>query len=310
MNFELSFDNNKENLNDWQNKVRNKFLELINYNNIPQNNWRILKTKEDSKEGVLSRRHTISYGDWHSQPIYELRPANGKLNGRALVIFHGHGDALNDSIYDYVYELPRRGYVCVMPILYGTMERQTHPIVDCSKGFFPEYCREWLLEADKIGVSLLGLRLLDARLAYQLALSLDDIDENRIGTVGLSMGGQLSLYLPAIETNIKCAVSAGFLDTFEGLLIRSRNCHCYSIRGWQQWFDITDIVGCIAPRSLLVLKGENDSCFFTKDVEQASQKVERIYSIFKAKDNYSYRTYPGEHVLNIDVTDQWLRQFL
>lgn len=303
----LSFANNRARPAEWQERVRSKFLDLIHYDQIPSADWKILQSHEQQVNGLLQRRHVVQFGDWEPQPIYECLPDSSDWNGITVVSLHGHGDSVFDNpMYDYLQELPRLGYRCVTPILFGTMERQTHRVED---RFVTEYCREWILEADKLGVTLLALRLLDARLAYQFALSLDGVDSRKTGCAGLSMGGQLALYLAAMETDLPFSVSAGFLSTFEGSLIRARWCHCYSIRDWARWFDMPDLAGCIAPRPLLVLKGDEDPCFTEKNgVLESVKRVQEIYASVGAAERFQYRTYPGEHWLNSAVADQWIRE--
>jgi pimeloyl-ACP methyl ester carboxylesterase len=304
---ELSFTNRQVDPVAWQAHVRSKFLELIYYDQIPPLDWKVLQSDERQINGLTQRRHLVQFGEREPQPIYECLPADGQWNGMTLVALHGHGDSVFDNpMYDYLWELPGRGYRCVTPILFGTMERQTHSIKD---RFVTEYCREWLLEADALGVSLLALRLLDARLAYRFALSLDGVEPEKTGCAGLSMGGQLALYLAAIETDIAFSVSAGFLSTFEGSLIRARWCHCYSIRDWPRWFDMPDLAGCIAPRPLLALKGDEDPCFTDKnDVLPVVKRVEEIYTALGAAGQFQYQTYPAEHLLNSQVADEWIRE--
>lgn len=302
---QLSFANRTTDPITWQQYVRAKLFELTQSDHIPQAYWRVLEVTESEVRGVLRRRHLIQYGSWPPQPIYELLPAGGELNGRTLIAFHGHGHEPFGGIYVYLDELPQRGYRCVMPILFGTMERQT---LGLGRKPPTELCREWLIEADRFGVSLLGLRLFEGWLAYQFALSLPGVDPRRIGSVGLSMGGQLALYLAAIEPAMRNCVCAGFLCTFDGLLIRKRNCHCYSIRDWPSWFDMPDIAGCVAPRPLLTLKGEDDACFFADDVQEAADRVAEVYRAFGPVQNFCYATYPGKHCMNVDMADQWLQQ--
>jgi len=311
MRLKLSFANCQMDLEKWQTQVRSKLLELTYFDDIPKESWELTETTEKEVNGVLRRRHLVRYGDWEPQPIYESLPVSGKLNGITMVAFHGHGDETFCEFYNYLTELPRRGYRFITPILFGHMERQTLPLGKC---FPTEYCREWMLDADKLGVSLLAMRLLDSRLAYEFALSLSEVNPEKIGCIGLSMGGELAMYLAAIEPGIKFSISAGFLSTFEGFLMGKyggkRGCHCYSIRSWPKWFEMPDIVGCIAPRPLLALKGRTDPCFSTEDVEEAVRQVGKIYEACDASENFQYQTYPGEHCLNEDIADEWLRRFL
>jgi hypothetical protein len=83
-------------------------------------------------------------------------------------------------------------------------------------------------------------------------------------------------------------------------------CHCYNISDWPNWFDMPDIAGCIAPRPLLVLKGENDGCFEADDVEFAAGKVGEIYEAARSPELFEYATYPGGHCLDLDRADAWL----
>ncbi|MDP6125803.1 MAG: acetylxylan esterase [Candidatus Latescibacteria bacterium] len=206
---QLGFANNKIALTEWQQSVRDKLLELTRFANISDADWRLLETSETVVDGVRRRRHLVAFGDWTPQPIYEMLPADAPLNGKTLIALHGHGLSPFGGIYDYLDELPRRGYRCVLPILYGTMERNTK--ID-SDGLV-EICRAWLTDADMLGASLLGLRLFDCCLAHRFALSFDGVDSERVGVVGLSMGGELALYLAAVEPSIARCVSAGFLST-------------------------------------------------------------------------------------------------
>jgi dienelactone hydrolase len=112
------------------------------------------------------------------------------------------------------------GYRVVMPVLYGKMERETKGLPYDPRAI----CASWSIDADALGTSLLGARLFDATLAYRFARQRPDVDGERIACIGLSMGGELSLYLAAIEPEIRVCVSAGFPSTFGSLLLELGNC--------------------------------------------------------------------------------------
>jgi len=286
-------------------EIRQKLMELISYHRTPSGPLHLEKSSEDEREGLVRRRHLVSKGKWEPQPIYEILPAK-RANGITLIALHGHGDDPFSGIYDYVYGLGRRGYRVVMPILFGCMERET-------KGMKPDWkniCREWSIEADALGTSLLGARLYDARLAYELSLQLGGVDPSRIGSVGLSMGGELSLYLAAVEPSIGACVSAGFFSSFSSLLLALRNCQCYSIRDWPRYFDMADIAACVAPRPLQIQKGMDDPCLDAADAEKAFAQLREVYSRFGAEELCHYETYPGGHCLNQDLADRWFRDHL
>ncbi len=303
--FSLSFRGYTGDYDARRRQVLAKFLELIGYDRTPSGEVDLSLESKDMVDGLRRRRYLASRGDWDPQPIYEIM-ASGVGNGATIVALHGHGSDPFSGIYDYVYGFARRGYRVVMPILFGTMERET-------KGLKPDWrnmCREWSIEADCLGVSVLGARLYDARLAYDACMTLEGVDPNKIGCAGLSMGGELSLYLAALEPGIAACVSAGFLSTFESLLLRMRNCQCYSIRDWPRYFDMPDIAACIAPGPLQIQKGEDDPCFDAADVAQACAQVRSVYDSLGATRAFEYRTYPGGHILNQDLADEWFKRHL
>lgn len=288
-----------------QREIRRKFLELIHYTNVPEGEISVTISEQGEVSGIFRRRYMVSRGQWDSQPIYEIfDPRN--YNGITLIALHGHGNDPFSGIYSYVMKMPRYGYRVIAPILYGYMERET-------RGLKPDWkniCREWSIEADALGVTLIAARLYDAHLAYELALKLEEVDDRKIATLGLSMGGEISLYLAALEPGIAACVSAGFLSSFRSLLIEKRNCQCYSIRDWPRYFDMVDIAGCIAPRPVQIQKGVDDPCLDANDAMQTFEKLRRIYTMFNHEDGCDYVTYPGGHVLNQQLAHEWFgKQF-
>jgi fermentation-respiration switch protein FrsA (DUF1100 family) len=291
----------------WQQKVRARLLELIDYDRTPHRaGIDIVDTASTEIDGTRQVRHLVQPGAWAPQPIYVLTPAKGALNGVTLITLHGHGNDPFAGIYTYVRELARRGYRVVMPILYGKMERETKGLRYDPRAV----CASWSIDADALGTSLLGARLFDATLAYRLARQVPGVDRQRIACLGLSMGGELSLYLAAVEPQIRACVSAGFLSTFGSLLLERGNCQCYSIRDWPRYFDMPDIAGCIAPRPLQVQKGESDPCFDAQDVADAFSAVQRVYAAFGRPQAAQYVTYPGGHCLNVDLALAFLQAHL
>ena len=307
--FSLGFEHQgsgKEQLIRWQGQVRAKLLDLIHYPTAQaESGFCTVSSEKKAVEGVEQIRHLVQGGGWAPQPIYEFLPPDNANRG-TLITFHGHGKDPFTDIYTYVRELARHGYRVFMPILFGKMERATKgPPEDPN-----EHCGVWSVDADALGSTLLGLRLFDGSLAYRFAQSLPGVDSDRIGTIGLSMGGELALYLAAIQPNIRVCVSAGFLSTFKSLLFDRGNCPCYSIRDWPRHFDMPDIVGAIAPRPLQIQKGYDDPCFDSDDVQRAYERVAGIYGAFGAADLTRYETCPGRHCLHVDKAEAWFAEHL
>src|SRR5581483_346326 len=97
-----------------------------------------------------------------------------------------------------------------------------------------------------------GERTWDVMRALDYALSRPDVDPNRIVVVGLSMGGEISTYVGALDTRIAVTVPVGFSPDLSVLkYYGSHGCWNWHYAEIREYIDDADLLALIAPRALL-----------------------------------------------------------
>jgi dienelactone hydrolase len=131
--------------------------------------------------------------------------------------------------------------------------------------------------------------------AVDLLQSLPEVDPERIGCIGHSLGGHNSLFLAVFDKRIKAIVtSCGFTSFYKYYggdltgwshrgympLIAAR----YGKDPFRMPFDFTEILGAIAPRALFINAPLRDSNFDVSGVYDCVNAAREVYDLFKAGD--------------------------
>lgn len=141
-----------------------------------------------------------------------------------------------------------------------------------------------------IGLSITGLEVFCIRRSIDYINSLDYIDENRTGMMGLSYGGYFSLHTAAADKRIKSIYAAGFFSD------RSK----IAFNGWKyknsiNTFCDAEVAALCAPRRLQLDVGKTDPVFnYTYSVEEGKRASE-YYERFNASENFYYNLWDGGH---------------
>ena len=72
-------------------------------------------------------------------------------------------------------------------------------------------------------------------------------------------------------------------------------CGSQYLPGLLEWGDIPDVVGCIAPKPLLIEAGTKDLCFVYEDTTIAFNQLKKIYEAAGAIDNLDRDVAKVEH---------------
>lgn len=128
--------------------------------------------------------------------------------------------------------------------------------------------------------------------AVDLLQSLSEVDPDRIGVIGHSLGGHSAMFTAAFDPRIKAIVSScGFtrfhkddLPSWTGPRYMPRIADVYQNAADQVPFDFTEIIGSFAPRPFLACAAEQDSDFDVGGVRDAMASGRVAYELFDAAD--------------------------
>lgn len=167
------------------------------------------------------------------------------------------------------------------------------------------------------GATWPGVFLSDDRRTIDYLLSRTEVDPERIGCVGLSVGGVRSGFLAAADERIKAAISVGWLCGLGDLLPVGRWPHSvgwvHYVPGMFQEFDLPDVAALTCPRALLIMQGRGDTLFPLDGVVRALDHVRAVYEKAGAGDRFTGRLVDGPHQFGPRLQDDafdWLDQSL
>jgi hypothetical protein len=149
------------------------------------------------------------------------------------------------------------------------------------------------------GRILMGERLWDLIRCVDYLQSMPEVDHRRIGCAGLSLGGEMAMWLGAMDERIAATVSAGFLTTMDHM--EQNHCMCWKFDGLRELVDYADIYSLIAPRPLQCQNGllEPASQFYVPLARQAMEEIRIIYKDLDRPENVVLDVHEEGHVIDL-----------
>lgn len=268
-------------------------------------------SEEATQEGI--KRQTISYHSRNNERVTaylwiperrgnERRPGMLALHptgplGKGIVA--GLGPRGNRQ---YGLELAQRGYVVLAPD-YVT---------------FGDLAKHDLAQDDYISGTMKGI--VDHMRGVDLLVARDDVDPDKIGAVGHSLGGHNSIFVAVHDTRIKAVVSScgwcPFHDYYGGKiagwtsdrympLLRDK----YELNPDNVPFDFHELIGALAPRAFLSVSPLQDSNFDYRGVQKAIPEAAKVYDLYGVRDQLQVRYPDCQHDFPDDMRREAYRFF-
>ena len=224
------------------------------------------------------------------------KPPTGSTSTRrpCIVLLHEHGGSkdsvcLNPAARDHAgTELVRKGYIVAAIDSYfhgerigrgpaGAVENKAAQEMSFSK------INLWL------GRSLWGMQVRDEQCLLDYLTRRAEIDPERIGASGMSMGCTRSAWLAAVDERVKAIVGVvcftHYTELIEHGYLRYHGIY-YFVPGMLQHFDTEAIHALIAPRPHLELSGDQDPGAPLDGVEALENKVGAVYRLYGQPENF------------------------
>jgi dienelactone hydrolase len=165
------------------------------------------------------------------------------------------------------------------------------------------------------GTTWAGILFFDDRRSVDYLLTREEVDSNRIGCCGLSLGGIRSVLLAGLDHRIKASVTAGWMATFESLLFDRLRDHTFmlSFPRLAEYMDIPDLASLSAPGAMLVQQCSQDALYNLKGMQDACEKLEKLYGSFGMPDRVQSNFYDNGHQFNVRMQQdafEWLDRWL
>ena len=207
--------------------------------------------------------------------------------------------------------LARCGYVVLCPDALCFEERQD-PTKKLTAGRFERY--EFLRYVVD-GKCMAWKNILDMRRAVDLLTERPEVQAERIGCYGHSMGSTHTWLVGPWEPRLQCLVGSCCLPTYKGIH-EERLLHCFPnfVPGIYPFGDTPDIAGLIAPRPLLMNFGELDSGSPIDEVRAGVKTIAAHYADAGSPAQFSHYIEAGSgHVLSDEMwkrTRDWFDRHL
>ncbi|MBI3695047.1 MAG: dienelactone hydrolase, partial [Acidobacteria bacterium] len=140
-----------------------------------------------------------------------------------------------------------------------------------------------------------------------------EVDPNRIGAQGMSMGSTRAWWLAAIDDRVQAVVGVACFTRYEDLIaIRSLRAHgiYYFVPGILKHFDSEGIMALLAPRPFLALTGDSDAGSPPEGMKKLEQILRHFYALYGKPEAFRSVIYPNTgHVYNDDMKQKMLEWF-
>lgn len=256
--------------------TKNRLRELVG---IAEPAIALLSSTHEAADGYVIEYLRLRLGDIEIRGIL-TRPTDNSRSLPAILYGHSHGGGYGIGARElldgreYLLDplgpaLARAGYVtlCIDMPVFG--ERATVSENFAAKALL------WH------GQSLFGQMLSDHAAALTYLASRDDVDADRIGAFGISMGCVLSYWLAAMDTRIAAVAHLCCFADFRTMIeLGAHDGHgiYLTVPGLLREADGGTIAALIAPRPQLVCIGEADTLTPPQAVAQAWAELEPAYA--------------------------------
>jgi dienelactone hydrolase len=266
-------------------------------------------------------RETVAFWSEPDEPMsaYVLVPKGLHGPAAAVLCIHQHAGEyeigkseaaglIGNPDVAYARHLAEQGVITIAPDLKGFETRRDSVLIGQT------YERFLTTRSIVLGDTLQRRHLWDLIRTLDYLCTRPEVDAERIGCIGHSLGGQETFFLMATDERINAGVVNCGVGTVQSFFDQhvSHNTAWY-VPGFLELGDTPAFVDLIAPRPLAIIAGERDRIFPLFGVRQIIAAAESRYAAVGAPDAFTQTLFDGGHSFppeNRDIAYAWLAQWL
>jgi len=138
-------------------------------------------------------------------------------------------------------------------------------------------CQDAAMHALQLGRTLLAERVYDVDRAVDYLLQRGESDPGRLGVMGNSGGGTVSMFAAAILRRVRFAMPSCCFCTFADSIMSIHHCGDNYVPGLLREAEMAEAAGLIAPRPVVMVNGEGDEIFPIEASRREFKRLKRIY---------------------------------
>src|SRR5687768_10124484 len=294
----------------WQKTLRSKLIELLG--GFPAKRQPLRPITLETRAFPAYDREKIVFDSNPGVSVlgYLLLPRGAKRPVPVMICIPGHGRGVDDIVgideqggertdkpgyqHDFAIQIAEAGMaaLAIEPMGFGC---RRDPI-NAGIGLSRKACDPVAGGALLVGKTMIGWRVWDIMRTLDYIATRSEVDQTRVGCMGISGGGTITVFSTALEPRIKVALVSGYLNTFRDSIGSLAHCTDNYVPGILNWAEMHDIAGLIAPRPLFVESGEKDSIFPIRASIASFNEVRNIYGVFGAANRVEQEVFPDEHL--------------
>jgi dienelactone hydrolase len=295
----------------WQKTLRAKLTELVGGFPATRAPLRAITLETRAFRGYTREKIVFDSQPGVSVLAYLLMPEKVRRPAGVMICIPGHGRGVDDIVgidergaertdkagyqHDFAIQVAEAGMaaLAIEPMGFGCRRDPINAGINLSR----KACDPAAGGALLVGQTMVGWRVWDVMRAIDyIATRSSDLDQSRIGCMGISGGGTVTVFATALDLRIRAALVSGYLNTFRDSIGSLAHCIDNYVPGILNWAEMHDIAGLIAPRPLFVESGEKDNIFPIRASIESFNEVRKIYSTFGAVDRVEQEVFPAEHL--------------
>ncbi|MGO9241723.1 MAG: alpha/beta hydrolase family protein [Bryobacteraceae bacterium] len=293
----------------WQKKLRARVAECLG--EFPKTHCALNARTLEAQDLATHRREALLFDSRPGLSVfgYLLTPAGAKGPLPVVICLPGHGRGVDDISgiapdgsdrtkkagyqFDYAVQVVEHGMAALAmePLGFGCRRDPEAR----KKGAEASSCQPSAGAALLVGETMAGWRSWDVMRACDWIATRPELDASRIGCIGISGGGTVTLYAAALEPRIRAAFMSCSLCLFRDCILSISHCIDNYVPGTLKWGEMSDIAGLIAPRPLFVESGLEDPIFPLAGSREAFEEVRRVYDTFGQPERCGREEFAGGH---------------